>query len=169
VFIGGTGSIVPKTLVFLGQFEKAYGQIGDEWVYFEPMPGTVCAHTHYDVSLPNRMREPTPCVSMTKTGRRMGFRRLNVPEIAEPYLLLLTDMDAPSHHVSENGEVGNTLELRLVSDQGNQLVSFWEAPYFDIPLFPPMIGPNGWFKVPSVDRMSSPAEVKFVLDALGDK
>jgi hypothetical protein len=167
----GTDGVVPKTLVVLGRFEKAYGHIGDEWYYFERMPGTACAETHYDVRMLDRMREPTPCVSTTKTGRRMGFRQLNMPEIVEPHLLLLADADAPSHHENKEGGVfmSSTLELRLVSGQGNQLVSFWEAPYFDVPTFPPMINLDGWFKVSSAaDHAPRPTVVKFVLDALGD-
>jgi hypothetical protein len=99
----GTDGVVPKTLVVLGRFEKAYGHIGDEWYYFERMPDTVCAETHFDVRMLDRMREPTPCVSATKTGRRMGFRQLNMPEIVEPRLLLLADADAPSHHENKAG------------------------------------------------------------------
>jgi hypothetical protein len=65
--------------------------------------------------------------------------------------------------------MSSTLELRLVSAQANQLVSFWEAPYFDVPIFPPMINLDGWFKVSSAtDHTPRPTVVKFVLDALGD-
>jgi hypothetical protein len=167
---GGDG-VVPKTLVVLGRFERAYGHIGDEWYSFERTPGTVCAETQYDARMLDRMRDPVACVSATKTGRRMGFRQLNLPEILEPHLLLLADADAPSHHQNKAGGIfmSSTWELRLVSGQGNQLVSFWEAPYFDVPIFPPMVNLDGWFKVSSeADHAPRPKAVKFVLDALGD-
>jgi hypothetical protein len=171
VFIDTWGSdgVVPKALVVLGRFEKAYGMIGGDWYYFERTPGTPCAETHYDVRMLDRLRELTPCVSATKTGRRTGFRELNMPEVAEPHLLLLADRNAPSHHENKAGGtfMSSTLELRLVSDQGNQLVSFWEAPYFDIPIFPPTINLDGWFKVSfAAGHTPRPEVVKFVLDAL---
>ncbi|WLB57899.1 hypothetical protein [Bradyrhizobium japonicum] len=160
----GTSGYVPKALLALGRFEKAYGRIGDEWYYFERTPGTVCAENHYDVSMLNRMRQPVPCVSATKTGQRAGFRELNIPRIAEPRLLLFADRDAPSHYQSDTT---NTLELRLVSDQANQLVSFWEIPYFGVPMFPPNLNLDGWFKVSAAtDYTRRPEEVKFVIDAL---
>jgi hypothetical protein len=173
VFIDAWGidGVVPKTLVVLGRFERGFGRIGDEWYYFERMPGTVCAENHYGVRMLDRMRGSTPCVSTTKTGRRAVFRKLNMPEIVEPHLLLLADANAPSHYESKSGGIfaSSTLELRLVSDQGNQLVSFWEAPYFNVPKFPPMITLDGWFKVWSTaDHTHRPVVVKFVLDALCD-
>ena len=173
VFISTWGSDgwVAKTLVVLGRFEKAYGFVGDDWYSFERTPGTTCPETHYDERLLRQLREPTPCLSATKTGRRMGLRGLNMPEIAEPHLLLLADANAPSHHENKVGGIfsSSTLELRLVSDQGNQLVSFWEAPYFDVPLFPPLITRDGWFRVSvAADHAPRPDVVRFVLDALGD-
>jgi hypothetical protein len=167
----GSDGVVPKTLVVLGRFEKTYGLIGDDWYYFERTPETACADTHYDVRMLLRMRGPIPCVSATKTGRRRDFRQLNMPEIAESHLLLLADADAPHHHENKAGGIflSGTLELGLVSDQGNQLVSFWEAAYFDVPFYPPMITANGWFKVSlAADHTPRPEVVKFVLDALGD-
>jgi hypothetical protein len=167
----GSDGLVAKTLVVLGRFEKAYGLIGDDWYYFERTPGTPCAETQYDVRMLLRLREPTPCVSATKVGRRVG-RQLNMPEVAEPHLRLLADADAPSHHESDKGGIfaSSTLELRLVSGEGNKLVSFWEAPYFDAPVFPPiLILREGWFREPfAADHAPRPDVVKFVLDALGD-
>ncbi|WP_456623488.1 hypothetical protein [Bradyrhizobium sp. P5_C12] len=162
---------VPKALVALGRFEKAYGRIGDEWYYFERTPGIVCPENHYDVRMLDRMSQPVPCVSATKTGRRVGFRELNIPEIAEPRLLLLADRDAPSHYQHEAGRpyTSNTLELRLVSDQANQLVSFWEIPYFEVPMFPPNLNLDGWFKVSAAAGYARrPEAVKFVIDALNE-
>lgn len=164
-----TNGYVPKALVALGRFEKAYGHIGDEWYYFERTPGTVCAEDHYDVRMLDRMGQPVPCVSATKTGRRVGFRELNIPEIAEPRLLLLADRDAPSHYQHKAGRpyTINTLELRLVSDQANQLVSFWEIPYFEVPMFPPNLNLDGWFEVSTAAGYARrPEAVKFVIDAL---
>jgi hypothetical protein len=61
------------------------------------------------------------------------------------------------------------LELRLISGESNQLVSFWEAPYFTVPTFPPLLTLDGWFKASSAtDHSPRPEVVKFVLDALGD-
>ncbi|WP_298106427.1 hypothetical protein [Bradyrhizobium sp.] len=174
VFIStwGTDGVVPKTLVVLGRFEKAYGLVGDDWYYFEQTPGSVCVDTHYDKRMLDRMRGAVPCVSATKTGRRKAFRQLNMPEIAEPHLLLLADADAPLHHESDTREIfaSSTLELRHVSDSGNKLVSFWEAPYFDVPVFPPiLILGKGWFRTSfAADHAPRPDVVKFVLDALGD-
>jgi hypothetical protein len=159
-----TDGHVPKALVALGRFERAYGHLGDEWYYFERTPGTVCAEDHYDARMLDRMRKPLTCVSATKTGRRVGFRELNIPEIAEPRLLLFADRDAPSHYPNDTT---NTLELRLVSDQANQLISFWETPYFTIPMFPPNLNLDGWFKVSvAAGHTRRPEEVKFVIDAL---
>jgi hypothetical protein len=96
---------------------------------------------------------------------------LNMPEIAEPHLRLLADADAPSHHQSNRGVYASgTLELRLVSDEGNRLVSFWEAPYFDVPAFPPiLILGKGWRKESfEADHAPRPDVIKFVLDALGE-
>jgi hypothetical protein len=174
VFIStwGTDGVVPKTLVVLGRFEKAYGLVGDDWYYFERTPATGCVDTHYDMRMLLRMRGPVPCVSATKTEQRRAFRQLNIPEIAEPHLLLLADANAPLHHESGQGETfaSSTLELRLVSDAGNKLVSFWEAPYFDIPVFPPiLILGKGWFRGSfAAEHAPRPDVVKFVLDALGE-
>lgn len=170
IFVG-TGTDVPKALVALGRFDKAYGVLGDEWYSFERAQDAACTEERYDARLLDRMRGPTPCVTATKTGRRMGFKQLILPEIAEPYLLLLTDANAPSHHESGAREIfmSSTLELRLVSGQGDQLVSFWEAPYFDVPLFPPRLTLDGWFKASTAaDHAPRPAVMKFVMDALGD-
>jgi hypothetical protein len=164
-----TNGYVPKALVALGRFEKAYGRIGDDWYYFERTPGAVCPENHYDVRMLDRMSQSVPCVLGTKTGGRAGFRQLNIPEIAEPRLLLLADRGAPSHYQHEAGRpcTSNTLELRLVSDQGNQLVSFCEIPYFEVPMFPPNLNLDGWFKVSAAASYARrPEAVRFVLDAL---
>jgi len=167
----GTDGVVPKALVALGRFDKAYGPLGDEWYSFERTQDPACTEVRDDARLLDRMRDPAPCVSATKTGRRMGFKQLILPEITEPYLLLLTDANAPSHHESGAREIfmSSTLELRLVSGQGNQLVSFWEAPYFDVPLFPPRLTVEGWFRASiAADHTPRPAVLKFVTDPLGD-
>lgn len=169
VFVGG-GERLAKTLVAIGAFEKAYGLNGDDWYSVERTPGTACPETLDDLREIGRSSGPPSCVSATKIGRRRGFRQLNLPEIAEPYLLLLADGDAPSHHTNEAGGVfaSSTFELRLVSDQGNQLVSFWEAPYFDIPAFPPGLTGDGWFKVSlGADHSPRPDVLRFVLDGVG--
>lgn len=161
-----TNGYVSKALVALGRFEEAYGRIGDEWHHFERTPSIACPENRYDVRMLDRMSQPVPCVSATKTGRRVGFRELNIPEIAEPRLLLLADRDAPSHYRSDTT---NTLELRLVSNQANQLVSFWEIPYFEVPVFPPNLNLDGWFKVSAAAGYARrPEAVKFVIDALNE-
>ena len=111
--------------------------------------------------------EPGPCISVTRVGRRFDL----TPQIAEAHLRLLDDRSAPSHR--ENGNVifaGSTLELRLVSQQGNQLVSFWEAPYFEVPTFPPaMVGANGWVKRQfEAEHAPRPKPLDFVLNALDE-
>ncbi|MEK9283427.1 MULTISPECIES: hypothetical protein [unclassified Bradyrhizobium] len=169
--LGNSGGSIAKTLVGLGRFEKAYGLIGDDWYSFERIPGSVCAEPHYDALSLHRQdeaRESTACVSATKLGRRFAA----TPQIAEPHLRLLTDAAAPSHHQS-GGKVyaGDTLELRLVSEEGDQLVSFWEAAHFDVPAFPPILvnGEKGWIKKSfAADHAPRPEPTKFVLDALGD-
>jgi hypothetical protein len=88
----GTDGYVPRTLVALGRFEKAYGLIADDWYSFERVSGAACAEAGKDERAVRRRnpREPDPCVTQTKIGRRIGLR-LNMPEIAESHLLLLAD------------------------------------------------------------------------------
>jgi hypothetical protein len=165
----GTDGYVPKTIVALGRFEKAYGLIADDWYSFERVPGAACAEVGNDERAVRRRnpREPNPCVLLTKIGRRDG-RRLNMPEIAEPHLRLLADRDAPSHHeIDRTTFASSTLELRLVSKEGSQLVSFWEAPYFHVPVFPPLLSKDGWFRDWfAAEHTPRPDIIQLVLDAL---
>jgi hypothetical protein len=163
----GGGSIA-KALVELDRFEKAYGLIADDWYAFERIQGQICPDTHHDPLAParqNEARETTACVSVKKLGRYL------MPQISEPHLRLLIDETAPSHHQSASGTTGRTLELRLVSKEANQLVSFWEVAYFDVPAFPPILvnGEKGWLREPfGVNHTPPPDPIKFVLDAIGD-
>lgn len=167
-----SGGAVARTLVELGRFEKAYGLIGDDWYSFERPSGSTCAETEDNARVLRRRddpREPTECVTATRIGSQFTL----MPQIAEPHLCLLTDRAAPSHRES-NGKIyaGSTFELRLVSRENNQLVSFWEAPYFDVPAFPPVLvvrEGKGWIKKAfEADHAPRPEPTKFVLDALGD-
>jgi hypothetical protein len=165
------GGSIAKVLVELDRFERAYGLIGDDWYSFVRVAGSACAEPHYNaLSLyrEDETRKSTACVSVTKVGRRFDF----MPQIAEPHLRLLTDEAAPSHH-QNSGKVflSSTLELRLVSKDHNQLVSFWEAPYFDAPVFPPIFSyrEKDWFREPfAAEHKPHPEPIRFVLDALGD-
>jgi hypothetical protein len=165
----GAEGYVARAMVALGRFETAYGLIGDDWYRFERVPSTACAEAGKDERAVRRRdwREQDPCVTLTKLGRRDG-RQLNMPEIAEPQLRLLSDGDAPSRHQSDGTTFSSsTLELRLVSKDSSQLVAFWEAPYFRVPLFPPFWGSEGWFKdwfAP--EHAPRPDAIQFVLDAL---
>jgi hypothetical protein len=162
----GTDGFVPKTIIALGAFEKAYGVIGDYWYSFERVPGAACDEAGKDERAIRQkyLHDPNPCVTLTKIVRRDSL----LPDIAEPHLRLLADREAPSHHETD-GTVfaSSTLELRLVSKEGNQLASFWEAPYFRVPVFPPLLLKSGW----STDWFAAehahrPDVVHFVLDAL---
>jgi hypothetical protein len=162
----GTDGFVPKTIIALGSFEKAYGVIGDYWYSFERVPGAACDEAGKDERAIRQkyLHDPNPCVTLTK----MYNVRMNTPNIAEPHLRLLADREAPSHHETDQTVfASSTLELRLVSKEDNQLVSFWEAPYFRIPVFPPLLLKNGWstgwFEAEHAPR---PDVVHFVLDAL---
>lgn len=165
------GGSIAKVLVELDRFERAYGLIGDDWYSFDRVAGSVCAEPRYDaLSLyrQDETRKSTACVAVTKVGRRFDF----MPQIAEPHLRLLTDETAPSRH-QNSGKLylSSTLELRLVSKDHNQLVSFWKAPYFDAPVFPPifMYRDKDWVRESfTAERTSRPEPIKFVLDALGD-
>ena len=160
---------IPSTLVALGRFEKAYGLVGDDWYSFERVPSAACIESGKDerAILRRNPRVPNPCVTLTIAGRRSG-KDLNIPEIAESYLKLLTDRDAFSGRTDNVVVAGSILELRLMSDEGGKLVSFWEAPYFQAPIFPPFtLGKGGW----ATDRFQAehtakPDVVEFVLDAL---
>jgi len=78
------------------------------------------------------------------------------PQIAEPHLRLLTDEAAPSRHQNA-GMVysSSTLELRLISRDHNNLVSFWEASYFDAPAFPPIFMYETWTGGGSPSKVST--------------
>jgi hypothetical protein len=139
----GTDGFVPKTIVAIGRFEKAYGLIADDWYSFERVPSAACAEAGKDERAVRQqfLHEPNPCVKLTK----IGSARMMFPNIAEPHLRLLADREAPSHHeIDGTVFASSTLELRLVSKEGNQLISFWEAPYFRVPVFPPLLGKDGW-------------------------
>jgi len=166
----GGGSIA-KMLVELARFEKAYGLLADDWYSFERISGSVCEEPRYDAlasHTQDEARQSNGCVSVTKVGRRFD----HMPRIAEPHLRLLSDKAAPSHH-QRDGKVyaGATLELRLVSKEDSQLVSFWEEAYFDVPTFPPILlfAEKRWSKESfAADHASRPEPIKFVLDALGE-
>jgi hypothetical protein len=161
----GTDGFVPKTLVAIGRFEKAYGLIADDWYSFERVSGAACAEAGKDERAVRRfLHNPNPCVTLT----RIVSRRMNTPDIAEPHLRLLADQEAPSHHeIDGTVFASSTLELRLVSKEGNQLVSFWEAPYFRVPVFPPLLGKDGWARDWfAAEHAPRPDVVHFVLDAL---
>lgn len=165
------GGSIAKTLVGLDRFEKAYGMVGDDWYSYERIAGSTCIETQSDalsISRQDEARQSTACVSAAKIGQRSAV----MPRIVEPHLRLLTDRAAPSHHES-GGKVfaGDTLELRLVSKAGDQLVSFWEAAHFDVPAYPPiwLNFEKGWAKQSfTADHAPHPEPIKFVLDALGD-
>jgi len=106
-------------------------------------------------------------VTITKVGQQ-SFRSLNIPDIAEPHLSLLADGEAP-HHLKAGRDIfsNSTLELRLDSRGDSQLVSFWEAPYFQAPLFPPVLTGDGWSTQPyEAAHAPRPDHVQFVKDAL---
>lgn len=163
------GGSIAKKLVKLDRFDRAYGLIGDDWYSFERVGGSACAEPHYDgLSLyrQDETRKSTACVSVTKVGRRFD----TFPQIAEPHLRLLTDEAAPSRH--QNGGrvyVSSTLELRLISRDHNNLVSFWEAPYFEAPTFPPIFmyrDMHWWRESFEAGHSPHPEPIKFVLAAL---
>jgi hypothetical protein len=161
---------LPSTLVALGRFEKAYGLIGDYWYSFERVPSLSCVEAGKDErAIRTRSRRVTnPCVTLTEAGKQNG-KDLDIPEIAEPHLALLADIDAPSHYEDDATRVaGSALELRLVSSEGGKLVSFWEAPRFQIPTFPPFtIGKGGWAKTSyTAEHAPRPNPIQFVLDAM---
>jgi hypothetical protein len=171
------GGSISKRLVELGRFGKAYGLVGDDWYSFERARDPACIEYRYDDRKPRARDplqptgvhplEPSPCVSVTRVGRRFDL----TPQIAEAHLRLLDDRSAPSHRESEGITfASSTLELRLVWEQGDQLVSFWEAPYFKVPTFPPtMVGANGWVREWfEAEHAPRPNPVNFVLDALSD-
>jgi hypothetical protein len=166
----GSGGSVARTLVDLGRFERAYGLIADDWYSFERPPGSTCTETQ-DSARPLRrqddLRGSTACITATKIGSQHKL----MPQIDEPHLRLLTDRAAPSHHESNRGVyASSTLELRLVSGENNQLVSFWEIPYFDVPVFPPILiirEGKGWVRESfEGSHPPSPEPIKFVLDAI---
>ena len=164
------GGSIAKALVGLDRFEKAYGMVGDDWYSYERIAGSACIETQSDVLSITRQeaRQSSACVSAAKIGRRFAV----TPQIAEPHLRLLTDQTAPSHHES-GGKVfaGDTLELRLVSNAGDQT-------RFVLGASPPRSGVSadmaefrekGWAKQSfTADHVPHPEPIKFVLDALGD-
>ncbi|WP_152977377.1 hypothetical protein [Bradyrhizobium pachyrhizi] len=165
----GIDGYVPKTMVALGLFEKAYGVIGDDWYSVERVNSAACVDAGKDErAIRNRNpNEPNPCMRLTKIERRDTLR-LNAPQIAEPHLRLLADRDAPSHReIDRTAFASSTLELRLVSQQGSELVSFWEAPYFRVPSIPPLLGRAGWSRGWFVgEHTPRPDIAQFVRDAL---
>jgi hypothetical protein len=163
------GGVLPKALVVLGQFERAYGLIHSDWYYFERTPGMDCAEIRSAKNMLDLLRKETPCVTATKTDKRWQFGKINMPEIAEPHLALLNGEQAPSHLENFMGGTfsNGALELRLVSGQNNQLVSFWEATWFWAPVL--RLTLDGWFKVMyAAGHPVHPDNLKFVLEALGD-
>jgi hypothetical protein len=165
------GGSIARKLVELDRFERAYGLIGDDWYSFERVAGSACAEPHYNaLSLyrQDETRKSTACVAVTKVGRRFDI----FPQIAEPHLRLLTDEAAPSRHQNGGTVYGSsTLELRSISRDHNTLVSFWEAPYFDAPAFPPIFmyrEMEWWRRSFEGEHSRHPEPIKFVLDALGN-
>lgn len=165
------GGSIAKKLVELDRFDRAYGLIGDDWYSFERVAGSACAEPHYNALSLYRQDETlksTACVSVTKVGRRFDI----FPQIAEPHLRLLTDEAAPSRHQNGGKVFGSsTLELRLISRDHDNLVSFWEAPYFDAPAFPPIFmyrDMDWWRESFEAEHSPHPEPIKFVLAALGN-
>jgi len=83
---------------------------------------------------------------------------------------LFFDEHAPSRHRPSEGVVsGSTMELRWSDGVRNELVAFWEIAYFNVPAFPPILGPMGWFR----DNFYAPRRYErrpdaraFILEAL---
>lgn len=165
----GTDGHVPKAMVALGLFEKAYGVIANDWYSVERVDSPACVDAGKDErAIRNRNpNQPDPCLKLTKIERRDTLRP-NIPQIAEPHLRLLVDRDAPSHReIDKTVFAGGTLELRLVSEAGSELVSFWEAPYFRVPSIPPLLGREGWLRGWFAgEHTPRPDTVQFVRDAL---
>ena len=137
---------------------------------FERVPSFSCVEAGKDERAirTRSKRVPNPCVTLTEAGKQNG-KDLDIPEIAEPHLELLADIDAPSHYEDDATRVaGSALELDFLSSEGGKLGSFWEAPRFQIPTFPPFtIGKGGWAAKTVQSRTPPrPNPIQFVLDAM---
>ena len=109
------------------------------------------------------MLKPTRCVLAAQAQE---------PDTREPHLRLFFEDTAPSRHRPGGTVVSSsTLELRWVAGTASELVAFWEIPYFDTPIFPPLLV-GGWARDPlhaprRYDQRPEPRT--FVLDAIGMK
>ena len=129
---------VAKTLVGAGPFEKAYGAWRDQWYVYERTSNPGCPSREEWQQYPGDRDylKSTTCVAAATS---------DPPDIREPHLRLFFDEHAPSRHRPTEGVVSSsTLELRWSDGARSELVAFWEIPYFDAPIFPPLIGPKGF-------------------------
>jgi hypothetical protein len=157
---------IARSLVESGLFQKAYAKWDrNHWIVYERRLNPDCPAPYnllknwYDK---DRLAE-TPCVTAAWSVE---------PELKEPHLRLLPDHYAPSHHKFGEGNTvvsGSTLELRLAADGRDELVSYWEIPYFKLPAFPPQVTGSGWVREDYAPRQfeKRPDPRTFVLDAIG--
>ena len=154
---------VAKTLVGGGPFVKAYAWTSDGWYVYERSSNPDCpspSELKQYISDRDRLKS-TPCAVAAKSDE---------PRSQEPHLRLFHDEHAPSRHRPSEGVVsGTTLELRWSPDAGGDLIAFWEIPYFNAPVIPPLLGRNGLARYGFAPRRydQRPDPRTFVLDAIG--
>ncbi|MEN3376268.1 MAG: hypothetical protein V7604_1623 [Hyphomicrobiales bacterium] len=156
---------IARSLVESGLFQKAYAKWDrDDWIVYERRPNPDCP-TPYNLLknwYDNDRLAETPCITAAWSAE---------PELMEPHLRLLPDRYAPSHYAFGEGNSvvsGSTLELRLRVDGRDELVAYWEIPYFKVLAFPPQVG-SGWVREVYAPRQfeKKPDPRTFVLDAIG--
>lgn len=131
---------IAKTLVGVGTFEKAYGPWRDQWYVYERTSNPGCPSRDEWQQYPGDRDYP-------KSTRCVAAATSDPPDVREPHLRLFFEEHAPSRHRPTEGVVSSsTLELRWSDGQRSQLVAFWERAYFNVPVFPPLLGPTGWFR-----------------------
>jgi hypothetical protein len=136
----GSNPLIVRDLISLGPFDTAYGEDWrhpNTWYLYERRRGSNCPATS---EVPPRTDDPlfsTDCISAAKSLP---------PDIRRPYLRLLIDKAATLRHQrsNPNNSPGNANELRWSDNAGGVLIAYAMYPIFDVPLFPPLLLPNGF-------------------------
>ena len=161
---GGPSPGLAKALVAAGPFQKAFTKDGSSvWYVYERREGSDCPSRGRLSDSFKYWDRPDHCTTVEKSTV--------APEIKQPYLRLLLDSKA-SYYKNEFTDgvfAGSVIELRWSKIAGGELAAFWERPTFYVPVFPPLLTPEGFGRSKYIPGRyeTAPDPYTFVLDAVG--
>jgi hypothetical protein len=161
---GGYSAGLAKALVAAGPFKKAFAKDGfGPWYTYERRDEPDCPSRTPVTDWGADWNRPDHCTTVDKSTVS--------PELQQPYLHLLLDLKASYYRTQHTTGVvaGSVIELRWSKNAGGEIVAFYERPTFHLPVFPPLLRPDGFLRSEFMpgrhERSLNP--YTFVLDAVG--